>query len=79
MAVKLWEMKPMTLHTLKALVRDLKVDALHYGRYPTPVNADKWERRDKSRAARCIGYNTTVRRINALEDAISTLEKLRQK
>jgi len=67
-------MKPATIHTLRALVSDLKIDALHAGRYPTPCNAELWEQRDKSRAFRCIAYKTNVRRINAIEDAISTLE-----
>jgi hypothetical protein len=70
-------MKTMTIHTLRDLVRDLKVDALHAGRYPKPVNADKWEQRDKSIAFRCIAYVKNVRRINALEDAIFTLESTR--
>ena len=66
-------MKPRTLETLRAMVKDLKVSALHYGRYPTPVDGDKWEQRNKKRAVHCIGYNTSVRRINALEDAIKEL------
>lgn len=69
-------MKPATINTLKALVRRLKVEALHAGRYPTPVSADKWESRDKSKAFTCIAYREGVRNINALNDAISTLEEL---
>jgi hypothetical protein len=65
----------MTIHTLRALVRDLKVDALHAGRYPTPCQAESWEQRDKSKAFRCIAYNACVRRINALEEVISELEE----
>jgi hypothetical protein len=63
-----------TIHTLKGFVCDLKVDALHAGRYPPPCKAELWEQRDKSRAFRCITYNTLVRRINALEGVISDLE-----
>ena len=72
-------MKPMTIHTLKDLVRELKVQTLHAGRYPTPCKAENWERRDKSRAFRCIAYNTNVRRINALEEVIFHMESRVQK
>jgi len=67
-------LKPMTIHTLRGLVRDLKMSTLSIGRYPAPYRADKWDRRDKSAAFRCMLYNENVRRINALEDAISNLE-----
>jgi hypothetical protein len=69
-------MKAATIHTLRALVEDLKVDALHAGRYPKPCKAELWEQRDKGRAFRCIAYSQNVRRINAIEDAISVLESL---
>ena len=69
-------MKPRTLDTLRALLYDLKVETLHSGRYPTPVDPGNWEQRDKSKAYYCIGYVQGVRRINALEDAIATLEAL---
>jgi hypothetical protein len=72
-------MKAATIHTLRDLVRDLKVDALHSGRYPKPCKAELWEQRDKSKAFRCIAYSQNVRRINAIEDAISVLEDLARK
>lgn len=68
-------MKATIIFTLRSLVRDLKIEALHAGRYPTPVNADMWEKRDKSIAFSCIAYVRNVRRINAIEAAISILEK----
>lgn len=74
MSAKRRKMKSATINTLKGLVRELKVDALHSGRYPAPVDPNMWEQRDKSRAVRCIAYNRDVRHINALEDAIFTLE-----
>lgn len=67
-------MKPRTVDTLRALLEDHKVEALHAGRYPTPVNPRKWETRDKARAFRCMAYNRLVREINALDDAIGALE-----
>jgi len=54
-------------HTINSLVKDLKFKALHYGRYPTPYSAEKYDNRDKSAAFRCLGYNRLVRQINALE------------
>ena len=66
--------KKMTIHTLKQLVFDLEFDALHAGRYPTPVHPSMWEKRDKKKAFRCIRYNTCVRQINALQDVISAME-----
>ena len=67
--------KPRTLDTLRSLLWDLKIDALHAGRYPTPVDPDKWEQRDKKRAFQCLGYVSLVRRINALTDAIAELQR----
>ena len=68
--------KPATLDTLKALCQDLKGSTLSIGQYPPPYDAALWERRDKSKAFRCIAYNQNVRRISALEDAIRALERL---
>jgi len=67
-------MKVGTLWTLKGLLYDLKLKALHAGQYPAPVKPELWEKRDKQRAFRCIAYNQLVRRINALKEAIVELE-----
>ncbi len=66
-------MKANTIQTLHAILRDLKSDALRYGRYPRGTH---WHARDKSAAFRCMAYNQTVLRVNALIDAIAELEKV---
>lgn len=68
------QVKSRTIDTLRALLYDLKIDALWAGRYPPPQSVSKWEKRDKKQAFRCIAYCQLVRRIGALEDAISELE-----
>ena len=67
-------LRPMTLHTLRACRDRMKQEALYVGRYGllhTPKNYDK---RDKSKAFRCISYVDHVRWINALEEVISFFE-----
>jgi hypothetical protein len=63
-------MKKMTIHTIKGLLRELKEEALRAGRYNTSFYTKDYDNRDKSKAFRCMAYNSTVRRINALEEVI---------
>lgn len=67
----------MTVQTLRQLLEDLKLDALKAGRYPSPLKASQWEKRDKKKAFRCMSYNRYVRQIGALEDAIAELQALK--
>ena len=68
-------MKKMTIQTVRALVRDLKTEALAAGRYPSPHKAELWEQREKGKAFGCILYCRNRRQINALEDLITEAEK----
>lgn len=69
-------MRKGTISTVRSLIHDLKIEALHAGRYSIPHKAENWEQRDKSEAFTCIAYRTAVRRINALEDMIGELRRL---
>ncbi len=67
-------LKINTIQTLRLLLADLKVEALHSGHYyHEPRTAAAFDNRDKSKAFRSVGYNQTVLRINALQDAIDCL------
>jgi hypothetical protein len=66
-------LRPMTLHTLRDFRDHLKQHALYVGRYPPLYTPENYDARDKSKAFRSMGYNETVRRINAIDEVIQYL------
>ena len=54
-----------TVSTIRYLVVRLKREAMRAGRYEM-TSAGLYDKRDKSKAFRCITYNARVREINAL-------------
>ena len=75
-----------TIDTLKAIRDDLKAEALRAGRYPPPHtpaayasrrawNGTNWGSGPLDQIPyRCIAYETTIRRITAINRAIEALE-----
>lgn len=65
------QLKDLTLHTVGNILEDLKCSAYQSARLPLPYEPHKWEIRSQfGKPFRCMHYNSTVRRINALEDMI---------
>jgi hypothetical protein len=65
------------LDQLRAEIRDAKLRALRYGRYPTPHEPERYHERHRHHRGdvhsadaiprRCIGYESEIRRVTALE------------
>jgi hypothetical protein len=72
-------MKKQTIGRLKRLRSRLKRDALVFGHYKVPlytfvVHHDAaFDRRDKSKAFRCVGYVDAIGFIQALDDVLDEL------
>lgn len=63
------------LFKLESILHDLKREALICGRYSAPFNPKAYEKRDKSKAFKCIHYHILIRQINALTKAIVELKQ----
>ncbi len=75
-------MRPMLIPTVKKMIRDKKEKACIAGRFKLPPSAYLYDQKDWLRKAfgfkpaRCMGYNTLVREINALEDIVAYVENV---